>query len=292
MPFTATDFRITSGASFRLKDHATELKNGPDKADLKAMVAKDRARISELQELLYAEGQRALLLIFQAMDAAGKDSCMAHLLTGVNPQGCLVKSFKQPSKEELAHDFLWRHTNALPGAGIIGVHNRSHYEEVLVVKVHPEYLKVRPSNKVDAPSDATAAFWEKRYAAIRAWEQEATEGNITVMKFFLNMGKKEQKKRFLERIEDPTKNWKFSIGDVKERAHFDAYMAAYEEAIRATATDAAPWFVVPADEQWESRAIVAQLVREQLEAMKPTLPVLSAKAKEELAVAKKMLEAE
>jgi PPK2 family polyphosphate:nucleotide phosphotransferase len=226
------------------------------------------------------------------MDAAGKDSCMAHLLTGVNPQGCMVKSFKQPSKEELAHDFLWRHTNALPGAGIIGVHNRSHYEEVLVVKVHPEYLKARPSNKVNAPSDATEAFWEKRYAAIRTWEKEAAEGNITVMKFFLNMGKKEQKKRFLERIGDPKKNWKFSIGDVKERTHFDAYMVAYEQAIRATATEAAPWYVVPADEQWESRAIVAQLVREQLEAMDPQLPVVSDAQRTELAEGKRMLEAE
>ena len=291
MPFDPSDFRVTS-SSFHLKDHRTELASGLDKSELKELVVRDRARIAELQELLFAEGTRSLLLIFQAMDAAGKDSCMAHLLTGVNPQGVHVKSFKQPSKEELAHDFLWRHRNAVPAPGIIGVHNRSHYEEVLVVKVHPEYLTFRPSNGITDPAKADQAFWDKRYAAIRNWEAELALANVTVMKFFLYMGKKEQKKRFLERIEDPKKNWKFSLGDVKERSHFDAYMKAYEEAIAATSTPQAPWFVVPADEQWESRAIVSQLVREQLEAMAPRMPVLDAKAKAELADAKKMLEAE
>ncbi len=291
MPFNPADFRITT-SGFQLKEHRTELAKGPDKSELKELVERDRTRISELQELLFAEGTRSLLLIFQAMDAAGKDSCMANLLTGVNPQGVQVKSFKQPSKEELAHDFLWRHRNAVPAPGIIGAHNRSHYEEVLVVKVHPEYLKFRPSNGITDPAKADTAFWDKRYAAIKTWEKELDSVNVTVMKFFLHMGMDEQKKRFLERIDDPKKNWKFGLGDVKERAHFDAYMKAYEAAIAATATSQAPWFVVPADEQWESRAIVNQLVREQLEAMAPRMPVLDAKAMAELAEAKKLLEAE
>jgi PPK2 family polyphosphate:nucleotide phosphotransferase len=292
MSFTTSQFRITSGASFRLKDHPTELKEHFDKDELKEMLEDDKRAIAKEQELLYAEGKRSLLIIIQAMDAAGKDSCIEHLLTGVNPQGCMVKSFKQPSKEELAHDFLWRHTAALPGAGMIAVHNRSHYEEVLVVKVHPEYLKARPSNKITDPAQANAAFWEKRYAAIVQWEKEAAAANITIMKFFLHMGKKEQKKRFLERIEDPTKNWKFSLGDLKERALFDGYMQAYEEAIGATATPNAPWYVVPADEQWESRAIMAHLVREQLASMDPKYPVLTKEHRADLAEGKRLLEAE
>ncbi len=292
MSFTTSHFRITSGTSFQLKDHPTELREHIDKDELKDMLADDKRQIGKEQELLYAEGKRSLLNIIQAMDAAGKDSCIEHLLTGVNPQGCMVKSFKQPSKEELAHDFLWRHTAALPGAGIIGVHNRSHYEEVLVVKVHPEYLKARPSNKITDPAQANESFWEKRYAAIVQWEKEAVAANVTIMKFFLQMGKKEQKKRFLERIEDPTKNWKFSLGDLKERARFDDYMRAYEEAIRATATPHAPWYVVPADEQWESRAIMARLVREQLGAMDPKYPVLTPEHRADLAEGKRLLMAE
>lgn len=292
MQINTAPFRVTDGRTFQLKDHPTTMPDRPDKDGLKGLLEEDKEHIAKKQELLYAEGRRALLIIIQAMDAAGKDSCIAHLLTGVNPQGCMVKSFKQPSKEELAHDFLWRHTAALPGAGIIGVHNRSHYEEVLVVKVHPEYLKARPSNRISDPAQADAGFWKERYAAIMAWEKEATAAGITIMKFFLHMGKKEQKKRFLERIADPTKNWKFSLGDLKERARFDAYMRAYEEAIRATATPHAPWYVVPADEQWESRAIMARLVREQLHAMDPHYPELTKEQRADLAEGQRLLEAE
>lgn len=289
--FPTAPYRVT-GPTFHLKDHPTELKNGPDKEELKASVEQDRTRIAELQEKLFAEGKRSMLLIFQAMDAAGKDSCMAHLLTGVNPQGIDVHSFKQPSKEELAHDFLWRHTNALPAAGIIGVHNRSHYEEVLVVKVHPEYLKARPSIGIDKAAQADDAFWQKRYHAIRTWEKAASANDTTILKFFLHMGMKEQKKRFLERIDKAEKQWKFSLGDVKERAHFPTYMDAYEAAIRATATEQAPWYVVPADEQWESRAIVARVVREELERMDPQYPVPTAEQRKELEKGRHMLLAE
>lgn len=292
MPFQPSDFTITDGREFHLADHPTELKEHLGKDALKKLLEEDRARIIELQERLYAEGSRSLLLIFQAMDAAGKDSCIDHVLSGVNPQGCTVMSFKQPSGEELAHDFLWRHMKAVPARGMVGVHNRSHYEEVLVVKVHPEYLLGQRLPGIASPKDADAAFWERRYAAIRAWEEHLARNGTVIMKFFLHMGKKEQKKRFIERINDPKKNWKFSLGDVKEREHFDGYMKAYEDAVRATAAPHAPWFVVPADEQWESRAIVGDLVRAQLEAMDPTIPVPSAKAKQDLEEAEKLLKAD
>lgn len=292
MSFTTASFKITDGRRFKLTDHPTELREHIGKEKLKEMLAEDRERIIALQERLYAEDRRALLLIFQAMDAAGKDSVIDHVLSGVNPQGCVVTAFKQPTSEELEHDFLWRHTKAAPARGMIGVHNRSHYEEVLVVKVHPEYLLGQRLPDVAAPKDADTAFWERRYAAIRAWEEHLATTGTVIMKFFLHMSKKEQRKRFLERIDDPKKNWKFSVGDVKEREHFDAYMNAYEEAIRATAAPDAPWFVVPADEQWETRAIVGDLVREHLESMDPQLPVLSAKAEGELKEARKLLGAE
>ena len=292
MPFNSSTFTITNGRRFKLADHPTELREHIDKDDLKKLLAEDREKIIDLQEKLYAEGRRSLLLIFQAMDAAGKDSAIDHVLSGVNPQGCAVTSFKQPGREELAHDFLWRHAKATPARGMIGVHNRSHYEEVVVVKVHPEYLIGQRLPDIASPKDADEAFWERRYAAIRAWEEHLVHSGTTIMKFFLHMGKAEQKKRFLERIDEPRKNWKFSIGDVQERAHFDGYMKAYEEAIRATAALHAPWFVVPADEQWESRAIVGRLVRERLEQMSLEWPVLTAEEKADLAKAERLLKAE
>ena len=229
MAFIPADFRITDGKKFRLADHPTELSERISKDALKKLLAEDSEGIIKLQERLYAEGRRSLLLIFQAMDAAGKDSCIDHVISGVNPQGGEVRSFKQPSGEELAHDFLWRHMKAAPARGMIGVHNRSHYEEVLVVKVHPEYLIDQRLPGIASPRDANlptgqagAAFWEKRYAAIRAWEEHLADNGTVTMKFFLHMGKKEQKKRFLERIDDPEKNWKFSVGYVKESEHFEA----------------------------------------------------------------------
>jgi PPK2 family polyphosphate:nucleotide phosphotransferase len=290
--FNSNSFRTTNGKNFRLQDHPTKLPGDLDKDDLKAHLEKERERISEQQEVLYAEQRRSLLLVFQAMDAAGKDSAIRHLLSGVNPQGCCITSFKQPSSEELAHDFLWRHAKAVPWRGMIGVHNRSHYEEVLVVKVHPEYLMGQRLAGIRSPEDADAAFWERRYKSIRDWEEHLTTEGVVIMKFFLHMSKQEQKKRFLERINEPLKNWKFGAGDVRERALFDAYMHAYEQAIAATSAPHAPWFVIPADQQWESRAIIGQLVREQLEAMDLRMPVINTKQKAELAEAKKMLTAE
>lgn len=290
--FNLADHAVTDGRRFRLDRHATTLRGKPDKDKLKDSVQADAERIGELQQLLYTEGRQALLLIFQAMDAAGKDSCIARLLQDVTPQGCQVTSFKAPNAEELSHDFLWRHAKAAPAKGIIGVHNRSHYEEVLVVKVHPEYLVGQRLPGVLSVKDAGTAFWEARYASIRNFEQHLALQGTTVLKFHLHMGKEAQSKRFLERIEDPGKNWKFNMADLREREHWDAYMSAYESAIRGTATANAPWYVVPADRQWESRAIVCRAVRERLEAMGPEMPATGEKERKELSAAAALLRKE
>lgn len=269
-------FAVRAPCAFRLKDHATDLPAENDRKELKARLEKDREHISELQELLYASGSHSLLLIFQAMDAAGKDSAIRHVMSGVNPQGVRVWSFKAPSTLERSHDFLWRHYQAVPERGHIGIHNRSHYEEVLVTRVHPEFILGQRIPGIESVKDIGPAFWEQRYAAIRAWELQLAQCGTAVMKFYLHMSKAAQKKRFLERIDDPSKNWKFNAGDVKERGHWDTYMHAYEQAIGATAAPHAPWYIVPADDQWETRAVVGRLVRECLESMelkRPTTPL-------------------
>lgn len=260
-------FVITKPGAFHLQDHACDPPGDLDKKELKRQLEEDKQRISELQDVLYAAGKHAVLLIFQAMDAAGKDSCIRHVMSGVNPQGVRVWSFKAPSTLERSHDFLWRHAQAVPERGHIGIHNRSHYEEVLVTRVHPEFILGQAIPSVRGVKDIDAAFWESRYAAIRAWEEHLVNSGTVTMKFYLNMSRKEQKKRFLERIDDPAKNWKFNAGDVKERGYWDAYMKAYEQAIGATAAPHAPWYIVPADDQWETRAVVGRLVRERLEAL-------------------------
>ncbi|MBK8583608.1 MAG: polyphosphate kinase 2 family protein [Flavobacteriales bacterium] len=292
--FDTADHLITDGLNFSLQKHGTLLKNDNDidKDDLKKSVEEDAERTGKLQEKLYAENNRSLLLIFQAMDAAGKDSCIERVIKGVNPQGCTVTGFKAPSLVEQAHDFLWRHAKAAPAKGMIGVHNRSHYEEVLVVKVHPEFLLGQHLPGIQTVKDADAAFWDARYASIRNFEEHLVRQGTTILKFHLHMGRAAQKERLLERIDDAEKNWKFSMGDVKERGHWDAYMNAYEAAIKATATPHAPWYVVPADDQWETRAIVSRVVREALEAMDPRIPKLSEKAAAELPEARKSLNSE
>jgi PPK2 family polyphosphate:nucleotide phosphotransferase len=290
-PFNLADHLVTDGPSFRLKDHATSLPGKPAKDDLKKLAKKDAKRIGELQELLYAERERSLLLIFQAMDAAGKDSCLKRVLRYVSPQGCAVTSYKAPGPLERAHDFLWRHAMAAPAKGIIGVHNRSHYEEVLVVKVHPEFLPGQGLPGIRTVKDADADFWDARYESIRGLESHLVRQGTVVLKFFLHMGLEAQKERFLDRIEDRAKNWKFNPQDLKERALWKEYMNAYESAIRATATPQAPWFVVPADRQWESRAIVCRIVREQLEAMEPKLPAVGREERRAMAEAAKQLAA-
>lgn len=292
MKFDPAEFRITSTKALDLKAMPTRLAADPDKDALKKSIEKDRERIAELQPILYAERQRSLLIIFQAMDAAGKDSCIAHVLAGVNPQGCAVWAFKAPSSEELAHDFLWRHAKAIPERGLIGVHNRSHYEEVLVTRVHPAFIVGQRLPGIASEKDITPAFWKARFTGIRNFEEHLAQQGVHIIKVYLHMGREEQRKRFLDRINDPAKNWKFSMGDVRERALWNDYMHAYEQAIAATSSAEAPWYVVPADEQWESRAIVCALVRHELERMDPHWPVLDADTKAGLAEAAKALKAE
>jgi PPK2 family polyphosphate:nucleotide phosphotransferase len=251
-------YRITKGRGFRLKDFDpadTHRLLSETRPEAKAILARGVQWLAELQDKLYADDRWAVLLIFQAMDAAGKDSTIKHVMSGVNPQGCQVFTFKQPSAEELDHDFLWRAARCLPECGRIGIFNRSYYEEALVVRVHPEILQQQkiPSRLV------TRNIWDQRLEDIAGFERHLTRNGVVVLKFFLNVSRKEQKRRFLERLDQPEKNWKFSPGDVMERQHWAEYMHAYEQAIRATATKDAPWYVVPADNKWYTRLVVAAI---------------------------------
>lgn len=248
----------------------------------------DVEQLAKYQEVLYAQRTYALLVIFQAMDAAGKDGAIRHVMTGVNPQGCQVYSFKAPSEEELAHDYLWRCVKALPERGRIGIFNRSYYEEVLVARVHPELL-IRQRLPAETLSKD---IWKKRFEEINDFERHLVRNGTEVLKFFLNVSKKEQKKRFLARIETPEKNWKFSLGDVIERGHWDAYMSAYEDALNHTSTECAPWHIIPADHKWFTRAAVADVIRAKLAWLKLKFPTISEEQKAELLKAKELLEKE
>jgi PPK2 family polyphosphate:nucleotide phosphotransferase len=255
--------RITDGRGFHLKDHDPGYTGGKhvDKHDATAMLADGVARLSRLQELLYPHSSWALLCVFQAMDAAGKDGTIKHVMSGINPQGVSVTAFKPPSPEELGHDFLWRVNRALPARGHIGIFNRSHYEEVLVVRVHPEMLESQ-----GLPRRLHGAkLWDRRLKDIAGWEHYLVRQGLVILKFFLNISTAEQKRRFLERLDNPDKNWKFSPADIAERAHWDAYMQAYEAAIRATAAPHAAWFVIPADQKWYARLVVVEAMIEALE---------------------------
>lgn len=283
-------FLVPEGKKFSLKDHAADFTGDyKDKTEAAADLAKNIERLAKLQDILYAQNVHALLIVFQAMDAAGKDSAIKHVLSGVNPQGCEVTSFKQPSSEELDHDFLWRAMKALPQRGKIGVFNRSYYEEVLVVKVHPEILQMQQLPD-DAKKDKN--IWKERYTQIRNFEEYLAENGVQVMKFFLNVSKDEQKKRFLKRINEPEKNWKFSAADVKERAFWDDYMQAYEDALAATSTKNAPWYVVPADNKWFTRVAVSEIICQRLESLDLKYPELVEANKQRLLEAKKVLESE
>jgi PPK2 family polyphosphate:nucleotide phosphotransferase len=283
--------RIDDGASFRLRDQdpaATGTLRKADKAAAGDRLATLVEAIAALQDRLYAEDRWSLLVVLQAMDAAGKDGVIKHVFSGVNPQGCHVTPFKAPSAEELDHDFLWRCNRALPERGRIGVFNRSYYEEVLVVKVHPEILEAQ---RLPAARRGPK-LWSERYRAIRHHERFLDDNGTLVRKVFLNVSRAEQKKRFLERIDDPAKNWKFAARDVKERGHWDEYMAAYEAAIRETATPAAPWFVVPADNKWFTRLVVAAIVVDALAGLDPRYPAAPAGRSEELEACRRSLLAE
>ncbi len=280
-------YRVPTGKAFRLKDF-----DPGDTAGLS--LEKDHAadllqqgvdRLAELQDMLYAQDRWSVLCIFQAMDAAGKDGAIKHVFSGVNPQGCQVHSFKAPNAMELDHDFLWRHSTALPERGRIGIHNRSWYEEVLVVRVHPEYL----AGQKLPPRLVGKSVWDERLEDIAAYERYLARQGTVVLKFFLNVSKAEQKKRFLSRIDEPEKNWKFSAGDVAERGHWDAYMAAYEAAIRGTAAEHAPWFVVPADTKWFTRLVVVAAIVQALEGLDLHYPKVTKAQKAALEGARKAL---
>lgn len=284
-------YRVDDGAGFRLKqvDPAdTGRLRKADKARAQAALRDGVAALTALQDTLYAQDRWGVLLIFQAMDAAGKDSTIKHVMSGINPQGCQVTSFKAPSAEELDHDFLWRCQRRLPERGRIGIFNRSYYEETLVVRVHPELLAGQklPAERV------SKHIWQERFEDIRAFERYLGRNGMLVRKFFLHVSRAEQKQRFLDRIEDPDKNWKFASGDVRERAHWKNYMAAYEDMIRHTATPEAPWYVVPADHKWYTRIVVASAIIEALQSLDLRYPVLSAAQRRDLAEARASLCAE
>ncbi|HQD45199.1 MAG TPA: polyphosphate kinase 2 family protein [Kaistella sp.] len=275
---------------FSISDADTEYKGNLSKDDGKKILEDEKVKLRELQEKLYADGSKSLLIVIQAMDAAGKDSLIEHVFGGVNPQGCEVTSFKAPSSKEYSHDFLWRHYITLPEKGKIGIFNRSHYESVLVCKVHPEY---NLSEKVwKSISDFDDKFWGNRYESIRNFEKHLAENGTRIVKIFLNVSKKEQKKRFLDRIDEQDKNWKFSLGDLPERALWDKYMKAYEEAINETSKNHAPWFVIPADDKWFARVAAIQIIIDALERMDLKYPLLSEKDQAALQEAKAKLEGE
>ena len=289
-------FRLPAEKKFRLKDHNPGWKQTEEFKEFGKDALKERAKeileqnlsdLAEAQNLLYADDRYAVLIVLQAMDAAGKDGTIKHVMKGVNPQGCQVFSFKKPSAEELDHNFLWRYMKSLPERGRIGIFNRSYYEDVLVVKVHPELLGRQITGE-----KVGKKFWEHRYEDINAFERHLVRNGTVILKFFLNVSKDEQKRRFLERLDRPEKNWKFSPSDLSERGYWDDYMAAYEDALSATSTEWAPWYVVPADYKWVTRAVVADIVTSTIRDMDLHYPEVTPEQRKRLAEAKVKLDAE
>lgn len=287
--------RVKPGVNIRLKDCPTgwaqteALKTvGKEASKDRATKAleQDLAELSQVQQLLYVDNRYSILIVFQAMDAAGKDSTIKHVMSGINPQGCQVFSFKQPSPEELNHNFLWRYMKNVPERGHIGIFNRSYYEDVLIVKVHPELLRQSPEEKKDP------AFWEARYQDINAFEQHLARNGTVILKFFLHVSKDVQKERFIERLDRPEKNWKFSASDLTEREYWGDYMNAYEVAINKTSTEYAPWHIIPADDKWAMRAAVADIITTRLHNLNLSYPILTKVQIEQLAEARKQLENE
>jgi PPK2 family polyphosphate:nucleotide phosphotransferase len=282
-------FRIDKPDKFRLADFDPADCGGLDleKAEAKALIADGVERLSALQEKLYAQNRWAVLAVFQAMDAAGKDGAIKHVMSGINPQGCQVHAFKAPSAEELDHDFLWRLAKALPERGRIGIFNRSHYEEVLVVRVHPELLA-----RQRLPAAVTNDIWDERFKSIRGFERHLARNGVLILKFFLHVSKEEQRQRFLARLEEPGKRWKFEMADVAERKLWDKYMHAYEEAIRHTSRPEAPWYVVPADHKWFARLVIGQAIADAMEGLKLEFPKIQGAALKELEDVRRALTAE
>jgi PPK2 family polyphosphate:nucleotide phosphotransferase len=267
-------FLASPGKKIKLKDFPTNYTGSLLKEEGKTNLAAIKTKMSLHQETLYAQKTHSLLIIFQAMDAAGKDSAISHVMSGLNPQGCQVFSFKTPTTNEYEHDFLWRHYLALPQRGRIGIHNRSHYENVLISKVHPEYILNEKIPGYDEVKKVDKDFWKQRYESIRNFEKHLTENGTVILKFFLNVSQDEQKERFLDRINDLSKNWKFSSSDIAERALWDQYMDAYEDAITETSTDKAPWYIIPADKKWFARLTISQIIEQTFKDMNLQFPVL------------------
>lgn len=283
-------FRVSEKKKIKLNEWATAPKKALAKGDIKKEIAKDIKVLKENQEMLYAQDRRSVLILFQAMDAAGKDSMIEHVMSGVNPQGCSVTSFKSPTSRELDHDYLWRIHREVPSRGDIKIFNRSHYEDVLITRVHPEILVGNHLPDIWDVKDIDEAFYQKRYKQIKHYEDYLADQGVVILKFFLHLSKEEQKKRFIRRIEIPEKNWKFSEADVKERQYWDQYQAAYEQAINATSTKINPWYVIPADDKWYSRHLVSEIINERIEELNLSYPEVTDERRVELQNILKALE--
>ncbi|HVY73778.1 MAG TPA: polyphosphate kinase 2 family protein [Puia sp.] len=291
--YYADKYRVPEGKPVSLKDWLTDDDDKPVSKEVgEALLQSDIVQLSALQEKLYADDRYSVLIVFQAMDAAGKDSAVKHVMSGLNPQGVTVHSFKTPTRQELDHDYLWRHYIVLPSRGMVGIFNRSHYENVLVTRVHPEYILNEHLPGINKVEDIDKSFWEKRFKQINHFEKTLADNGTIILKFYLHLSKKEQKKRFLERINDTTKNWKFSAADLKERALWKEYRKAYEEMLENTAKDYAPWFCIPADDKWFSRLLIANIIVNELSKLNLRFPTLDAAAQADLQKSKAELEAE
>jgi PPK2 family polyphosphate:nucleotide phosphotransferase len=283
-------FKLSEGKKVKLSKLETAYEpTGISKERSELLLKESTARLSELQDKLYAHNRYSILIIFQAMDAAGKDGAVRHVMSGLNPQGVRVSSFKVPSSEELDHDFFWRHYKELPARGEIGIFNRSHYENVLVTKVHPEYILNENLPNVQSVSDLNKDFWAARYKQINRFEKNIAENGTIILKFFLHLSKAEQKRRFIERIDNPKKNWKFSTSDLKERQLWEQYQDAYEELLSKTSSAQAPWFIIPADNKWSARLAISEIIQQEFESLKIHYPKVSKAQKEELLKAKEIL---
>lgn len=285
-----TGLRVCEPKKFALKKFDTLYNpQGIDKEKSELMLNESTQKLAELQDKLYAHNKHSILIIFQAMDAAGKDGAVKHVMSGLSAQGVRVSNFKVPSSNELDHDYFWRHYVELPCRGEIGIFNRSHYENVLVTRVHPEYILNENLPNVNSIKDINQDFWNSRFKQINRFEKNLTENGTIILKFFLNLSKEEQKRRFIERIDDPKKNWKFSLGDLKERALWDEYQSAYQELINKTATEEAPWFIIPADNKWSARILISEIILQEFSKLKIHYPMVSAAQKAALQNAKEQL---
>jgi PPK2 family polyphosphate:nucleotide phosphotransferase len=282
--------KVKPGTTVDLKDYNTDYKGKAlSKEEGEELLEEGRKHLSDMQDKLYAHNRYSILIILQAMDASGKDGAVKHILSGVNPLGVKIHSFKAPTSHELDHDYLWRHTLAAPARGEIAIHNRSHYENVLVTRVHPEYILKENIPGIQSVQDIDDEFWKSRFKQINRFEKNLAKNGTVILKFFLYLSKKEQRKRLLSRIDDPTKNWKFELGDLKERGYWSDYHKAYEEAISATSKEHAPWFIIPADNKWYTRLAIASIIYRELDSLKMEYPTVSDQHRKELLMAREQL---